>query len=91
MVDKNQFLYLLYNPTKINIIDAPQQKTLLALYEQEIAECDSIPFAELFNVIVDYLLANKNVKQSAAVDAEQLKKSFTFKKCDQTTFLETLN
>lgn len=89
--DKNQFLYLLYNPTKINIIDAPQKKTLLALYEQEVAECDSIPFAEMFNVIVDYLLANKNVKPSAAVDAEQLKKSFTFKKCDQTTFLETLN
>ena len=88
--DKIQFLYLLYNPTKINIIDIPQKKKLLALYEQEIAECDSIPFAELFKAIVDYLLSNTSVKKSPTTNPEKLKNSFSFKRYDQTTFKETL-
>lgn len=88
--DKIQFLYLLYNPTKITIIEEPQKKKLLALYEQEIAECDSISFEELFKAIVDYLLSNTSVKKSSAANPEQLKNSFSFKRCDQTTFIETL-
>lgn len=88
--EKIQFLYLLYNPTKINIIDMPQKKKLLAFYEQEIAECDIIPFAELFNAIINFLFANTNVKKSSAANIEQLKNSFSFKRCDQTTFVETL-
>ena len=88
--DKIQFLYLLYNPTKINIIEIPQKKKLLALYEQEISECDSIPFAELFKAIVDYLLSNTNVKKSSTTNPERLKNSFSFVRCDQTTFIETL-
>ncbi len=88
--DKIQFLYLLYNPTAINIVDVPQKKKLLALYEQEISECDCIPFAEMFKAIVDYLLTNSNVKRSSAVDPELLKNNFSFKRCDQTMFIETL-
>ena len=88
--EKIQFLYLLYNPTKITIIEEPQKKKLLAMYEQEIDECDSIPFAELFNAIIDYLLSNTSVKKSSAANPEQLKNSFSFKRCDQTTFIETL-
>ena len=87
---KIQFLYLLYNPTKINIIEVPQKKKLLALYEQEISECDSIPFAELFKAIVDYLLSNTSVKKSPTTNPEQLKNSFSFMRCDQITFIETL-
>ena len=87
---KIQFLYLLYNPTKITIIEEPQKQKLLALYAQEIVECDSIPFAELFNAIIDYLLAYTNVKKSSAANPEQLKNSFSFKRCDQTTFKESL-
>lgn len=88
--EKIQFLYLLYSPTKITIIEEPQKKKLLVLYEQEIVECDSIPFAELFSAIIDYLLAYTNVKKSSAANPDQLKNSFSFKRCDQTTFIETL-
>ncbi len=88
--EKIQFLYLLYNPTRITILEELQKKKLLALYEQEIAECDSIHFAELFDAIIDYLLANTNVKRSSEATPEQLKKRFSFKRCDQTTFIETL-
>ena len=87
---KIQFLYLLYNPTKICLIEIPQKKKLLALYEQETAECDSIPFAELFKAIVDYLLSNTSVKKSSTTNPEQLKNSFSFMRCDQSSFTETL-
>lgn len=46
--------------------------------------------AVLFKAIVDYLLSNTSVKKSSTTNPEQLKNSFSFVRCDQTTFIETL-
>ena len=83
------FTYLLYNPTKIEIIDDAHKEKLLAVYRQEIKECDSVPFKDLFSEIVKYLLRFTNIKKADGVSAEALVSKFSFKRCDQTDFVES--
>ena len=79
------FVYLLYNPTLIEIGGEDEAK-IHELYRQCKRECESIDFKKLFVVILRYLRCELGIGTAEAEELERIASSFTFTLCDQQTF-----
>lgn len=86
--DKIKFLYLLYNPSNITIVNKKHEEKIIYAYNTQIMECKSIPFADLFRVILDYLQSVKRVGE--ATEKGIISSSFTFEMCDQNNYVSLL-
>ena len=74
------FIYLLYNPTHIEINN--EKDKIHDIYKQTCDECDCIDFKNLFTVITEYLQQVKDIGKDK--DAKTIINSFSFRLCDQT-------
>ena len=88
--EKIRFLYLLYNPTSIKIVNPKHTERILAAYNTQVNECNSIPFAELFGVGIDYLHDIKSVGNATERENNIIKSAFTFELCDQNNYLQLM-
>ena len=84
--EKIRFLYLLYNPTRIKIVNPKHTERIMAAYNTQVNECNSIPFADLFGVVMDYLHDIKSVGNATERETNIIKSSFTFELCDQNNY-----
>lgn len=85
-VDKIQFLYLLYNPSNLNM-EVKDKSEVISVYEDTCWCATHYHFEEMFGHIVDYL-APKVCPGIPAEDLAPLKDSFSFKLCDQTSYIK---
>lgn len=83
--DKIKFLYLLYNPSSITIVNKKHEEKIIYAYNTQVMECKSIPFADLFRVILDYLQCVKRVGE--ATEKGIIDSLFTFEMCDQNNYV----
>lgn len=88
--EKIRFLYLLYNPTSIKIVNPKHTERILAAYNTQVNECNSIPFADLFGVVIDYLHDIKSVGNATERENNIIKSAFTFELCDQNNYLQLM-
>ena len=88
--EKIRFLYLLYNPTNIKIVNPKHTERILAAYNTQVNECNSIPFADLFGVVIDYLHDIKSVGNATERENNIIKSAFTFELCDQNNYLQLM-
>lgn len=76
-----EFIYLLFDPTVIEIKDEKAKNKIYEIYINTCDECNATDFKALFEVIVEYLKAykkwNKDFKTSDLTDR------FTFRLCSQ--------
>ncbi len=76
-----EFIYLLFDPTVIEIKDEKAKTQIYEIYKNTCDECNATDFKALFEIIVDYLKAykkwNKDFKTSDLTDR------FSFKLCSQ--------
>lgn len=84
--EKIKFLYLLYNPTNIKIVNPKHTERIVAAYNTQVSECNSIPFADLFGVVIDYLHKIKSVGNATERETNTIKSAFTFELCDQNNY-----
>ena len=86
--DTISFLYLLYNPKVLEIKDEKVKQKIYTIYDTETIECDSIPFASLYGVILNYL---RNIKfEENNLDVDACVKEFHFSRCDQNSYHEEI-
>lgn len=78
------FLYLLYNPSDLDMSDAAKEETL-RIYEDTCWAAQNIDFEALFAKIVDYLVIEKGLRASDET-IRHMKSLFKFKLCDQNTY-----
>lgn len=88
--EKTEFLYLLYNPTRIELVDQRYQDQILSIYETEVAESKRIPFADLYAAVVRYLYKNRKVGKISEDEMLKISDNFSFLLCDQETYLSCL-
>lgn len=88
--EKTVFLYLLYNPKRIEIVNRHHQEQILSVYETEVAECKYIPFAELYAAVVRYLYKNRQIGKMSEDEMVKITENFSFSLCDQETYLSCL-
>lgn len=88
--EKIRFLYLLYNPTNLKIINPKHTEKIMAAYNTQVSECNSIPFADLFRVVMDYLHDIKSVGDANEQIINIIKSAFTFELCDQNNYAQLL-
>ena len=84
--EKIRFVYLLYNPTSIKIVNPKHTERIMAAYNTQVNECNSIPFADLFGVVIDYLHEIKRVGYATEQEINIIKSAFTFELCDQNNY-----
>lgn len=89
--EKIKFIYLIYNPTNITIVNSKHEKKIIEAYNNQISECNSIPFDNLFSVILDYLDSIKSIDIASKENIEVIKKAFSFELCDQFNYCNILN
>lgn len=89
--EKIKFLYLLYNPTSIRIVNPKHTEKIMAAYNAQVSECNSIPFANLFGVVIDYLHDIKSVGNANKHEINIIKSVFGFELCDQNNFKQIIN
>ena len=80
-----RFLYLLFNPTKIEFEQESVRELICETYEKVCAECNSIDFKQLFHEILVFLQVRKGLGQKKNI--EELLVGFTFTLCDQENYL----
>lgn len=88
--EKIRFLYLLYNPSNIKIVNPKHTEKIMAAYNTQVRECNSIPFADLFRVVIDYLYDIKSVGIANEQYINNIKTAFTFELCDQNYYLKSM-
>lgn len=81
---KLRFLYLLYNPAGLSM-PREAKDAVREIYESTCRVANSIDFAAMFGYILDYLLEEKGFRGDAAY-VDSLKRSFSFRLCDQNTY-----
>lgn len=76
-----EFIYLLFDPTLIEIKDEKAREKIYEIYKNTCDGCNATDFKTLFEVVIDYLKSlkkwNKDFKTSNLTDR------FTFKLCSQ--------
>ena len=77
---KIDFIYLLFNPTLIEINEG--KKEIINVYEQTCNECNSVDFKALFDVIVDYLQTVRGIGKEK--NKTEITNNFSFRLCDQS-------
>lgn len=86
--DTISFLYLLYNPKVLEIKDEKVKQKIYTVYDTETTECDSVPFASLFGVILNYL---RKIKfEDSNLNIDDCVKAFRFTRCDQNSYHEEI-
>lgn len=87
---KIRFLYLLFNPKRIEISNERDKQKLFAIYDKVCEECCSVPFEELFYATLVYL--SKDNENCCATDEEIriMADNFEFRLCDQSTYIDNL-
>lgn len=88
--EKIKFLYLLYNPTNIKIMNPKHTERIMAAYNTQVNECNSIPFANLYGVVMDYLHGIKSVGNATEQEINIIKSAFTFELCDQNNYIQLM-
>ena len=83
-VDKIQFLYLLYNPSNLNM-EVKDKSELISVYEDTCWCATHYHFEEMFGHIVDFL-APRLAPKANREQLQALKASFTFDLCDQDSY-----
>lgn len=82
--DKNiDFIYLLYNPAKLQMVNKAHQKEIICIYSQECRECQCVDFSGLFYDVLVFL--KENYKLGAHRDIRKISELFSFRMCDQYT------
>ena len=76
-----EFIYLLFNPTVIEIKDEKAREKIYKIYKNTCDECNATDFKALFEVVIDYLKSYK--KWNKDIETSDLTKDFTFKLCSQ--------
>ena len=72
-----KFLYLLFDPSKINIPDEKKKEMIISIYRQTCAECAMIDFKKLFEIIYAFLAKNKS---------DGFESGFVFRLCNHENF-----
>ena len=78
-----EFIYLLFDPTVIEIEDEKAKTQIYEIYNNTCNECNSTDFKALFEVIVDYLKSYKEWTKD--IETSDLVNRFSFKLCSQET------
>ncbi len=76
-----EFIYLLFDPTVIDIKEENAKNKIHEIYKNTCDECNATDFKALFEVIVDFLVNHK--KWSKNIKTNDLTNRFTFKLCSQ--------
>lgn len=76
-----EFIYLLFNPTVIEIKDEKAREKIYEIYKNTCDECNATDFKALFQVLIDYLKSLK--KWNKDYKTNDLTDRFTFKLCSQ--------
>lgn len=74
------FIYLLFNPKLIEL--GENKDKIHSIYDCVCAECNSVDFKNLFEVIVEYLQSKKDWHTNIAVS--DIVNGFSFRLCDQS-------
>ena len=85
-VKKIQFLYLLYNPTGLQIQE-PDRSEVMRIYEDACWCAEHYHFEEMFGYIVDYLVP-QICPGATGEELAHLKATFRFKLCDQNSYVK---
>lgn len=88
--EKTRFLYLLYDPRQLEIIDSKHQTEIFSIYDIEISECDRIPFDDLYNSIVQYLYKYEGICSTSESIVKKISGNFAFMRCDQISYRNLL-
>lgn len=82
------FLYLLYNPSNLQI---PQEamNEILRIYDDTCWAAMNFDFKTMFGHIIDFLIAEKGFRADPSYVA-RLKDAYTFELCDQNTYRDKL-
>lgn len=83
-----RFLYLMFNPTKIEFEQESVRNLIHDTYKQVYRECNSIDFKQLFHEILVFLQSRKGLGQEK--DIEKLLEGFVFTLCDQENYLDKI-
>ena len=74
---QTDFIYLLYDPTELDI--EPEAKAeIYTIYERTCYECNLIDFAELFRVILEFLIETKFESSMSQDELDDVILKFTF-------------
>lgn len=87
---KISFLYLVYNPKLIDIIDEKKQANIYAMYDKTCVECKAIDYKSLFASIIKYFTEELNIGDVNERDVDAIVQGFEFTMCDQNDYLERL-
>lgn len=79
-----QFLYLLYNPSKL-VLPPASKAEISRIYKDTCTAAESYDFRQIFGYVVDFLIEQKKYPVSEE-DTKQLKKHFHFELCDQYSY-----
>ena len=71
------FIYLLYDPTELDI--ESEAKTVIdEIYERTCYECNLVDFAELYRVLLNFLIKEKYESAASEIDVDYMVFEFTF-------------
>ena len=71
------FIYLLYDPTKLDIeVDA--KEVIDEIYERTCYECNLVDFAELYRILLNFLIKEKYAGAASDIDVNNMVLQFTF-------------
>ena len=84
--EKIQFLYLLYNPSKLSITGADRE-AVISVYEDTCWCAEHYHFEEMFGHVVDFLAPKLSPKADKAL-LQKLKDAFKFDLCDQNDYMK---
>ena len=71
------FIYLLYDPTELDIeVDA--KEVIDEIYERTCYECNLVDFAELYRVLLNFLIKEKYAGTASDIDVNNMVLQFTF-------------
>jgi hypothetical protein len=74
---QTDFIYLLYDPTELDI--EPEAKAVIdGIYEQTCYECNLVDFAELYRVLLNFLIKEKYTDAASDSDVDNMVLNFTF-------------
>lgn len=79
-----QFLYLLYNPIKLDLPQGSREE-ILRVYQDTCAAAENYDFIQFFGHVVDFLIQKKDYSVTEG-DVAKLKNSFRFALCDQDSY-----
>ena len=85
---KMLFLYLLYNPSSLQMPQEAKDE-ILQIYDDTRWAANNKDFKAMFGHIIDFLIENKGFRAAEAY-VDNLKRSFRFELCDQNTYKDKL-